>query len=97
MNWLAVGHLGGLPVAVAADVRDVLAHPLQERQHPGEGGFGAAHHEGQPSGLGAHFATSVALAQATAPASSRACGTWLRVVTKSSARRREDARPWARP
>ena len=32
----------------------------------------------------ARCATSVALAQATAPASSRACGTWLRVVTKSS-------------
>ncbi len=51
-----VGHLAGLPVAIAADQSDVLAHEFEQGLDLVEHLLLAAHHDGQARGLGAHFA-----------------------------------------
>ena len=51
-----VGDLGGLPVAVAADQRDVLAHQFEQRLDPVERLLRAADHDGQARRLRADLA-----------------------------------------
>ena len=51
-----IGDLGGLPVAVAADQRDVLAQLLEDRLHRVEGLLRAADHDRQRGRLGADLA-----------------------------------------
>ncbi len=50
-----VRDLGGLPVAVAADERDGLAHPFEQRLRGLEGAFRATHHDREGRGLGPHL------------------------------------------
>src|SRR5476649_1474267 len=50
-----IGYFAGLSVAVLADEGDVLAHQFEERLHPGKAFAGAADHDGERGGLGAHF------------------------------------------
>jgi hypothetical protein len=51
-----VRDLGGLPVAVAADQGDVLAHQLEQRLDLVECGLRAADHDRQRAGLGTDLA-----------------------------------------